>query len=121
MGRLPTLKPGLQRLTPTLQGLPKAGDNRLRGRAAVDRRAKYLRLHPLCTECERDCRVTAGQVVDHKLPLWAGGQDDYATNGNVLCIPHHKAKSECEDRMRNAGGWLSTPCTCGQHRQGATV
>lgn len=92
------------------------GTPRLRGRAGVDRRSRYLRLHPLCVRCKEQGRTAAADVVDHLIPLWAGGDDDYATNGQSLCqVPHHQAKTDCEARMRAAGGWLATPCTCGMH------
>lgn len=32
-------------------------------------RAYYLRLHPLCVECERQGRVTAAVILDHIKPL----------------------------------------------------
>ena len=114
--KLTTLKPRLTTLSPLRASPLSAGSDRLRGRAAVDRRAGYLRLHPLCAECEREGRVAAATVPDHAIPLWAGGQDDLTKNGNPLCTPHHDAKSGCEARMRAAGGWLSTACSCGQHR-----
>lgn len=77
---------------------------RLRGRAAVDRRARWLSLHPLCVECDKAGKVTAGQVVDHIVPLWQGGADDYEANGQTLCNEHHDAKSLAEAGERSRGG-----------------
>jgi 5-methylcytosine-specific restriction protein A len=110
--KLTTLKPTLQRL-PSRIGTAQV--ERLRGSAAVKRRSNYLRLHPLCTRCDREGRVSAATVPDHIVPLWAGGADNLDTNGQGLCAEHHDAKTECEARMRAAGGWLSTACICGQH------
>lgn len=117
MGRLTTLKPGLARMPHRLQALTirPGSEPRLRGRAAVDRRARYLSDHPLCVECTKAGMTTAATTPDHKVPLWAGGPDDLEENGQALCPAHHDAKTACEARMRGAGGWMSTPCTCGQH------
>lgn len=116
--KLTTLKPRLATIPGRLQLATTLQTQRLRGRAAVERRAEYLQQHPLCQECQahaQDLDATVAAVVDHRIPLWAGGSDDYASNGNALCTPHHDAKTACEARMRAAGGWLVTPCTCGQH------
>lgn len=119
MARLTTLKSSLtthKSQLSTLTHRPGATD-RLRGRAAVERRERYLRMHPLCARCESVGLVTAATVPDHKVPLWAGGKDDLETNGQALCKDCHDAKTACEARMRAAGGWLATPCTCGQHEE----
>ena len=113
--KLTTLKPRLATVPGRLQMANTLRTERLRGSAAVKRRDQYLRLHPLCAECQRERRTAAGAVVDHRVPLWAGGSDDYEANGQTLCDHHHDAKTACEARMRAAGGWLVTACTCGQH------
>jgi 5-methylcytosine-specific restriction protein A len=110
--KLTTLKSTLQRL-PSKIGTAQV--DRLRGSAAVKRRANWLRSHPLCARCDQEGRVSAATVPDHIVPLWAGGADSLETNGQSLCHEHHDAKTECEARMRAAGGWLHTPCICGQH------
>jgi len=115
MPKLQTLKPRIATVPGRLQMAATLSTQRLRGRAAVVRRAGYLRLHPLCVECEKTGLVAAAITPDHKVPLWAGGADDLEANGQALCGEHHDAKSACEARMRAAGGWLSTPCVCGQH------
>jgi 5-methylcytosine-specific restriction protein A len=84
--------------------MPIQETERLRGRAAVKRRARWLELHPLCAECDKEGQVTAGQVVDHITPLWKGGADDYEANGQTLCNPHHDAKSKAEAAERARGG-----------------
>jgi 5-methylcytosine-specific restriction protein A len=116
--KLTALKPRLATIPGRLQMAATLSTQRLRGRAAVNRRADYLRLHPLCVECEKHGRVSAATVPDHIQPLWAGGPDDLEANGQALCTEHHDAKTACEARMRAAAGWLSTPCQCGRHAHG---
>jgi 5-methylcytosine-specific restriction protein A len=73
---------------------------RLRGRAAVERRSKWLDAHPLCCMCEAEGVVKAGDVVDHIQPLWDGGQDD-ESNLQTLCqTPHHDEKTAKEAGIR---------------------
>jgi 5-methylcytosine-specific restriction protein A len=115
MGRLQMLKPRVATVPGRLQMAATLSTQRLRGRAAVNRRAEYLRLHPTCDACTREGILTEATVPDHRVPLWAGGADNLATNGQPLCTPHHDTKTACEARMRARGAWLSTPCTCGQH------
>jgi hypothetical protein len=115
MAKLQTLKPKLATIPGRLQLASTMRTERLRGRAAVDRRGRYLRLHPLCVECDKRGSVSAATAVDHTVPLWAGGADDYEVNGQSLCNADHTSKTKCEARMRAAGGWLATPCICGQH------
>lgn len=102
--KLNTLKPRLATLNTLRLTAQPLETGRLRGRAAVDRRAKWLSLHPLCEECEKVGKVTAGNVVDHIVPLWKGGLDDYETNGQTLCHEHHDAKSLIEAGERARGG-----------------
>lgn len=73
---------------------------RMRGRAAVDRRAAYLRAHPLCVRCSEQGRSAIAEHVDHIRPLWAGGADDYETNGQALCVPCHDLKTAAEAKER---------------------
>jgi 5-methylcytosine-specific restriction protein A len=102
--KLKTLRPRLATLNTSRITTAPLGTDRLRGRAAVDRRARWLELHPLCAECDKEGQVTAGHVVDHITPLWKGGADDYETNGQTLCNPHHDAKSKAEAAERARGG-----------------
>lgn len=105
--KLATLKSRLATLN--TQRLPTLHTERMRGRAAVDRRARWLQAHSLCAECDKQGRVTAGQVVDHIVPLWKGGADDYEANGQTLCIEHHDVKSAQEAKERAALGGPGRP------------
>lgn len=115
MPKLQTLKPRIGTIPGRLQLATSIRIERLRGRAAVERRRRFLEQHPLCEECQKEGKVTATDTPDHKIPVWANGPDDLDVNGNALCAEHHDAKTKCEARMRAAGGWLATACSCGQH------
>lgn len=104
MGRLKTLKSGLQVLGPRLQTLPRIGaTERLRGSSAVKRRKAWLTANPLCVDCRAEGLVRAGDEVDHETPLWQGGRDD-ETNFATRCFDHHKAKTSREAAERARGG-----------------
>lgn len=103
MPRLQTLRPRVQTIPGRLQVAATMSAQRLRGRAAVERRAKWLRLHPLCIDCEAEGKVTAGEEVDHEVPLWKGGADD-ESNFATRCKDHHKAKTAREAAERARGG-----------------
>jgi 5-methylcytosine-specific restriction protein A len=98
---LKTIKPRLATLV--TQRIPTQEVERLRGRAAVERRARWLRDNPLCVECEAQGRVTAATVPDHVIPLWKGGRDD---GGNLqsLCAACHDVKTKAEAAERASGG-----------------
>lgn len=100
--KLTTLRPRLSTLV--TQRIPTQETERLRGRAAVNRRARWLNLHPLCVECEKEGRVTAADVVDHIVPLWKGGADHDANLQSLCQTPHHDAKSKREAAERARGG-----------------
>ena len=101
--KLTTLKSTLQRL-PNRMGAQPLETQRIRGRRAVDRRARWLALHPLCCMCEAEGKTRAGDVVDHIEPLWKGGKDD-ESNFQTLCqVPHHEAKTKAEAAERARGG-----------------
>jgi len=55
-------------------------------------RAQFLRLHPLCVQCQAEGRVTASTVVDHIVPIADGGTNEHA-NLRAFCKPHHDART----------------------------
>lgn len=99
--KLKTLRPSLQTLRPGLQVLTQRPDvtPRMRGRAAVERRARWLRLHPLCCHCEAQGRTRVAVTPDHVTPLEMGGADD-DSNLQSLCQPCHDAKTATEAGQR---------------------
>jgi len=103
--KLQTLKPRLGTVPGRLQLAATLTTQRMRGRAAVNRRARWLEQHPLCVECEKEGRVTAADVVDHRIPLWKGGADDESNFQSLCQTPHHDAKTAREAADRARGGW----------------
>ena len=88
---------------------------RLRGRAAQERRKRFLDINPLCVRCQDKGRVTAATELDHRVPLTHGGADD-ADNLRALCRPCHLAVTREQfgkrpkgcDRFGNPnGGWMA--------------
>lgn len=103
--RLQTLKPRLQTIRPRLQTLPTYQPDatpRQRGSTWMKRRAAWLAKHPLCAHCEQRGDTTAGQIVDHIIPLWAEGPDD-ESNFQTLCRMDSDAKTAREAGQRARG------------------
>ena len=65
----------------------------------------YRQRHPLCAACERQCRVTASEQVDHIVPLsvWTGGKYD-ESNLQALCRTCHSRKTVHEREHVKCGG-----------------
>ncbi|WP_395406288.1 HNH endonuclease signature motif containing protein [Pseudoduganella sp. UC29_106] len=108
--KLQTLKPRLStlrvnRIAP-LASSPDATP-RLRGRAGVERRAKWLAKYPLCVACEEQGRTTMANVVDHKIPLWKGGRDDESNFQSLCQTPCHDEKTarEAAERAGKVAKW----------------
>lgn len=62
------------------------------GRPLQRLRQSWFKHSPLCVECLSQGRTAAAQVLDHIIPLHAGGLDDIA-NMQGLCIQCHNDKS----------------------------
>lgn len=103
--KLKTLRPRLATLNtqriPTLAGRPNATP-RQRGRAWMERRAAWLRQHPLCCYCEREGRLSPATVVDHIIPHRGDERLFWdRTNWQSLCASCHsstKAREEAAER-----------------------
>jgi len=50
---------------------------RLRGRQLQRRNKRFLQEHPLCVMCEAKGRVSVAEEVDHIIPLFKGGADEW--------------------------------------------
>lgn len=60
-------------------------------------------VHLVCAVCGvRIDLVRDGFDADHIVPLALGGKDDGATNGQLLCVPCHRAKTGAQDAPRIA-------------------
>lgn len=103
--KLTTLKPRLQSVSAsrvqTLQHVHPDRVERKRGSAGVkDRESIKRRDCGVCQLCGR-----LGKVVDHIVPLWAGGSDD-ESNKQLLCKACHDAKTSREAKQRAGGGQM---------------
>lgn len=72
-------------------------------------RSAKLSDQPLCEYCQAEGRLKAAAEVDHFIPLFQGGTDEWE-NLRSTCIPCHKAKSLRERGAKertevNAAGW----------------
>lgn len=105
--KLTTLKSTLQRMpAPKVEALAPRPQmvERLRGGAGVRDRARIkARDCGICQECRRNGMGRPGSVVDHIIPLWEEGTDD-DSNKELLCIPHHDAKTKVEAGRRASAG-----------------
>jgi 5-methylcytosine-specific restriction protein A len=61
-------------------------------------RAIHLEKQPCCTECERQHRITPGQVVDHIIPVRQGADFWDDLNYQTLCNQCHQIKRAQEKR-----------------------
>jgi 5-methylcytosine-specific restriction protein A len=67
-------------------------DGRMRGRKLQARRLKVWAQDPRCAVCRKLTAYPDGFQLDHKVPLFKGGEDTDA-NCQVLCAPNG-----CHDR-----------------------
>jgi 5-methylcytosine-specific restriction protein A len=107
--RLTTLKPRIPSIGSRLTQADRIEVERLRGRAAVKRRARFLEDNPLCVHCKAKGRVTAATVPDHITALTNGGQDT-EENLQALCEECHRTKTAQDmgnkaRRQVGADGW----------------
>lgn len=59
-------------------------------------RKHYIQSNPLCEQCKRNERTTAGQCVDHIKPIRLGGLMTDIGNLQTLCNSCHAYKSGTE-------------------------
>lgn len=65
---------------------------RLTGNSLYAVRKRFFRENPLCMHCKPRGVTTLAAELDHIVPLWAGGRNEWS-NYQSLCIPCHMAKS----------------------------
>ena len=85
-----TLKPGTKKIA------------RLRGRPLQRRNKRFLQENPLCVMCEAEGRVSVAEEVDHIIPLFKGGADEWK-NLQGLCLACHATKT-VKDMGYHKGG-----------------
>ena len=103
--KLTTLNPRLKTIgvsrVQALQLVRPGIVERKRGSAGVkDRESIKRRDCGVCRSCGR-----LGIVVDHIVPLWAGGSDD-ESNKQLLCDACHNSKTKREAAERAGGGQI---------------
>jgi 5-methylcytosine-specific restriction protein A len=91
-GRLAVMQPGSWRTN------KQTSSQRGYGYAWQKARERHLASHPLCVYCEREGRVAAATVVDHKTPH----RGDMALfwderNWQSLCVHHHSSDAQKKD------------------------
>lgn len=60
-------------------------------------RNRYIRLHPLCEQCQKDGKLTPAGEVHHIVPLSMGGNHD-EENLMALCTSCHSTITAKEGR-----------------------
>jgi len=63
-------------------------------------RLNFLADNALCEACKREGRLTPATVVDHVVPVKAGGDRLDVDNCQALCASHHAGKSARERQVR---------------------
>ncbi|MBG5755181.1 HNH endonuclease [Pseudomonas aeruginosa] len=83
--KLVTVSPRLRMLqTGCIRPLPSVVDRRIAGRKLQNRRLRVWSRNPCCAMCGRLCDFPGGFELDHKVPLFKGGEDT-EENCQVLC------------------------------------
>lgn len=92
-GRLPTMQDGSWRTD------KQSAAARGYGHKWREARAAYLKAHPLCVYCAKVGRVTAAEVVNHKIPH-RGDQVLFWSRENweSLCKRHHDSDAQIAEK-----------------------
>lgn len=88
MAKLRTLKPKLATL-PSNRKAMTTREARTTGRALQSRRLRIWSKDPHCAACGRLTAYPQGFELDHKVPLFLGGEDTDA-NSQVLCVDYDR-------------------------------
>ena len=63
----------------------------------------YIKKYPICAECNRQGKLTAGYCVDHIRPISIGGNKIDISNLQTLCESCHAKKSAQESAEYRKG------------------
>lgn len=106
--KLTSLKPRVQQLRCGVATM-RSGDERIRGNSLQAIRRRILARDCGVCQCAR-CKATGdtrpATLVDHVVPLWAGGRED-DSNRQAINAECHDAKSAHEARARAAGAFVA--------------
>lgn len=81
------------------QSLPVMSIERVRGSVLQERRRNYRAYNPWCVECAQQRVQRTWDELDHRVPLWQGGEDN-ESNLQGLCYEHHALKTAREATQR---------------------
>lgn len=86
MARLRTIQPRITTMArQTMAKVPAVADRRITGRRLQQRRKAIWTQNPTCSACGRIVLYPHGFELDHKIPLFMGGED-VEDNCQVLCV-----------------------------------
>ena len=86
------LKPRVQTADASRVSVHTTAERRMTGRRLQARRLRIWQLDPHCADCRRVVAYPDGFELDHKVPLYLGGQDT-DENCQVMCPDCHRAKT----------------------------
>ncbi|MEE3636603.1 HNH endonuclease signature motif containing protein [Pseudomonas sp. AL 58] len=85
MTKLKMLRPPLKMAASQIAKVQVVADRRITGRRLQARRLAVWQQDPTCAACGRVVDYPGGFELDHKVPLFMGGEDVEA-NCQVLCV-----------------------------------
>ena len=107
MPKLNALKPSIQTLRTSLRS-SASGDERIRGWALTKIRERILSRDKgicQCARCKLHGHLKSASIVDHTVPLWAGGLE-HDSNRQSINTECHDAKSLHEAACRSRGEYV---------------
>jgi 5-methylcytosine-specific restriction endonuclease McrA len=85
MARIKTIKSPLKMAESRIAKVQIVADRRITGRRLQARRLSVWQRDPTCAACGRVVDYPSGFELDHKVPLFMGGED-VEENCQVLCV-----------------------------------
>lgn len=74
-------------------------------------RNRYRKTNPLCVDCKKDGYIVRADVVDHIVPIKAGGESLMLDNLQSLCHMHHNQKTAREQGRAAIYVIVGAPCS----------